>query len=135
VSGFRRLAAALALAALPSRADAHLVNTRLGDFYDGALHPLIGFDFVLPWLAFAILAAFQGKERGRWLIGVFPLGLLAGALLSQVAPNLQFLPILNVGAFAIVGLLLAMALILPFRLFIALSVMIALVHGYENGLK
>jgi len=129
----QRVAAVLFLAGAPTAADAHLVNTRLGDFYDGILHPLTGFDFALPWLALAILAAFQGKQRGRWLVLVFPLGLLAGAAISVMLPHLGFVPILNVATFAIVGLMLAMALAMPLGAFIALGTIIALLHGYENG--
>ena len=123
----------LCLAAVPTGAEAHLVNTRLGDFYDGILHPLTGFDFALPWLALAILAAFQGKQNGRWLLLVFPLGLLAGAASSLMLPHLGFVPILGVATFACVGLILAMALVMPLPAFIALGAIVALLHGYENG--
>ena len=64
----RWLAATLALVAVPLEAQAHLVNTRLGDFYGGMLHPLTGFEDALPWLALAVLAAFQGPHRARWLL-------------------------------------------------------------------
>jgi urease accessory protein len=129
----RSLAALLFLTVLPSEACAHLVNTRLGDFYDGILHPLTGFDFALPWLALAILAAFQGKHRGRWLVLVFPLGLLAGALLSVALPRLGFVLLLNVATFACIGLMLAMALVMPLPAFLALGAIVSLLHGYENG--
>ena len=39
----------------PTASQAHLVTTRLGDFYDGALHPMTGFEFALPWLALAVV--------------------------------------------------------------------------------
>jgi urease accessory protein len=128
-----RIMIVLCLAGAPTGAEAHLVNTRLGDFYDGILHPLTGFDFALPWLALAILAAFQGKQRGRWLLLVFPLGLFSGVCLSLVLPHLGLVPILNVATFACVGLMLAMALVMPLPAFIALGAMVALLHGYENG--
>lgn len=128
-----RIATVLFLAGAPTAAEAHLVNTRLGDFYDGILHPLTGFDFALPWLALAILAAFQGKQRGRWLVLIFPLGLLAGAALSVMLPHLGFVPILNVATFACIGLMLAMALVMPLTAFLALGAIVALLHGYENG--
>jgi len=131
--GLALFAAAMFLTAVPGVAEAHLVNTRLGDFYDGILRPLTGFEFALPWLALAILAAFQGKRRGRWLILTFPLGLLAGALLSIVLPHLGFVPILNVATFAVVGLMLATALVLPSPALLALGTITALLNGYENG--
>jgi hydrogenase/urease accessory protein HupE len=124
---------ALFALAVPATAEAHLVNTRLGDFYNGALHPLTGFEFVLPWIALSILAAFQDKERGRWLLLVFPLGLLAGASASLVLPVLSIAPILSIVALACVGLLVAAAVRLPLPSFVALVGFVALLHGYETG--
>ena len=128
----RCLIAALA-AAVPTASQAHLVNTRLGDFYDGALHPMTGFEFALPWLALVILAALQGPLRGRWLIVAFPAGLLLGAMLSAWSPGLQFFQFVNIAAIAGIGLLVALALPLPAPAFLGLSVLIGLANGYENG--
>ena len=121
------------LAGAPSLAHAHLVNTRLGDFYGGMLHPLTGFEYALPWLAVAILAAFQGPRNGRWLFLVFPLGLLLGAGLFMVAPGWSFAPFVNVVLIAGVGLLVALAAVLPFPAFIALAAVMAVAHGYDNA--
>lgn len=126
------LVAALAILA-PTASQAHLVNTRLGDFYDGALHPLTGFEFALPWLALVILAALQGPARGRWLILAFPAGLLIGAALSAWLPGFQFVQFVNVAAIAGIGLLVALAMRLPMPIFMALSVLVGLANGYENG--
>jgi hydrogenase/urease accessory protein HupE len=123
-----------ALAVLfPTASQAHLVNTRLGDFYDGALHPMTGFEFALPWLALVILAALQGPVRGRWLILAFPIGLLLGAALSAWQPGLPFVQIVNVAAIAGIGLLVALAMPLPTPLFLALGFVVGLANGYENG--
>ena len=127
------LALALLLTAAPSDAHAHLVNTRLGDFYDGVLHPLTGFEDVLPWLALAILAAFQGPSRARWLLVAFPLGLLAGGGLWLAAPKLAFVPAIGAGLIAIVGLAVAAAIVLPLPVTIGLGAIVGLVHGYQNA--
>lgn len=124
---------ALFALAMPATAQAHLVNTRLGDFYNGVMHPLTGFEFVLPWVALSILAAFQDRERGRWLLLVFPLGLLAGASASLVLPALGIAPVLSIVSLACVGLLVAAAVRLPFPAFAALVGAVALLHGYETG--
>lgn len=128
----RSLIAAMAVLT-PTASQAHLVNTRLGDFYDGALHPMTGFEFALPWLALVILAALQGPVRGRWLILAFPVGLLLGAALSAWQPGFQFVQIVNVAAIAGIGLLVALAVRLPAPIFLALGLIVGLANGYENG--
>ena len=124
---------AIAAALFPTACEAHLVNTRLGDFYDGALHPMTGFEFALPWSALVILAALQGTARGRWLILFFPLGLLLGAALSVWRPDLPFVQFFNIAAIAGIGLLVALAVKLPIPVFAALSLLVGLANGYENG--
>src|SRR5262245_48560545 len=115
-----RLAPAAALLFVPSVAQAHLVNTRLGDFYGGVLHPLTAFEEVLPWLALAVLAAFQGADRARWLVVVFPISLLAGGALSQL-PNPSFVPAITVALIAITGLAVAAAVKLPLPVLLGLA--------------
>ena len=127
------VALALALLGMPSVAHAHLVNTRLGGFYDGMLHPLTGFEDALPWLALAILAAFQGPQRARWLLVIFPLGLLAGGGLWELMPGLPFVAALSVALIAIVGLTVATAIVLPLPITLALGAIVGLVHGYLNA--
>jgi hydrogenase/urease accessory protein HupE len=129
----RGLITALAIMS-PTASQAHLVNTRLGDFYDGALHPMTGFEFALPWLALVILGALQGAPRGRWLILVFPLGLLLGAAASVWMPNLHFVQYVNMAAIAGIGLLVALATPLPSLVFLGLGLLVGLANGYENGL-
>lgn len=125
--------AAGALVAAPSAAYAHLVDTRLGDFYGGALHPLTDLGQVLPWITLAGLAAFQGPAKARWIIPVFPLALLAGGLASQVMPPLPFTPVLGIALVAVTGLCLAAALDLPLAALVAITAVMGLLHGYENG--
>lgn len=133
-SWYARISMAAALALLSTGpSEAHLVSTRLGDFYDGALHPLTGFEFALPWLALIILAALQGPARGRWLIAAFPAGLLLGAALSAWMPHLRFVEFANIAAIAGTGLLVALALPLSVPMFMALCVLVGMANGYENG--
>jgi len=127
------MVSALVLLGTPSVAHAHLVNTRLGGFYDGMLHPLTGFEDALPWLALAILAAFQGPQRARWLLVTFPLGLLTGGGLWELVPGLSFVPALSVALIAIVGLAVATAILLPLPITLALGAIVGLVHGYLNA--
>jgi hydrogenase/urease accessory protein HupE len=121
------------LLGMPTAAHAHLVDTRLGDFYGGALHPLTDFEQILPWLALAALAAFQGPQRARWMIVVFPLALLAGGAASLVLPSPPFAPILGISLVAITGLALAAAVSLPLPVLLAITAVMGLLHGYQNG--
>lgn len=125
--------AIIPLTGMSTAAQAHLVDTRLGDFYGGMIHPLTAFEEILPWLALAILAAFQGPKRARWLLAVFPLGLLAGGVLSLVLPNPPFIPAVNVALIAITGLAVAAAINVPLPVLIGLAAVMGMVHGYQNG--
>lgn len=129
----RWFGAAILLTCISTAAQAHLVDTRLGDFYGGMLHPLTAFEEILPWLALAILAAFQGPKRARWLLAVFPLGLLAGGVLSLVLPNPPFIPAVSVALIAITGLAVAAAINVPLPVLIGLAAAMGIVHGYQNG--
>ena len=64
-------------------ADAHIIASRLGDFYAGALHPLSDLQDLILWAAMGVLAGSLGAARGRRLVLVFPLGLLAGLVLGR----------------------------------------------------
>jgi len=128
------LLAAIAIVGMPAEAQAHLVNTRLGDFYGGMLHPLSGLEDVLAWLALAILAALHGPARARWLIVAFPLGLLAGSALALVLPGLPFVTGLGIALIAVVGVAVATAVVLPLWALLALGATVALADGYQNGL-
>jgi urease accessory protein len=127
------LTVALLWLGAPGEAQAHLVNTTLGDFYDGMLHPLTGFEDVLPWFALAILAAFQGPQRARWLLVAFPLGLLAGGGLWMVMPKIAYVSIAGAALIAVIGLAVATALVLPLPVTVALGVIVGVVHGYQNA--
>ncbi|MGJ7508662.1 hypothetical protein [Variovorax sp. GT1P44] len=63
--GVRGTVMALCLWGLASRADAHLVETGLGPFYDGIGHFFVTPEAVLPVLALALLSGLRGREHGR----------------------------------------------------------------------
>lgn len=132
-SELRLLLAAGALTCAPTMAQAHLVDTRLGDFYSGALHPLTDLEQVLPWIAFAALAAFQGAQRARWIVLAFPLALLAGGLLSQIAPGLPYTSVAGLLLVAGTGLAVALAAPLPLGALVSAAIVMGVLHGYLNG--
>lgn len=133
LGSFRIGAAVVALVTAPATADAHLINTTLGDFYGGMLHPLSGVEDIVSWFALAVLAALQGPEKARWLLFAFPLSLAAGALLSVFAPALPITPVWSIAVVAVTGLAVAAAVSLPQPAFIGLGIFVGLVHGYHNG--
>jgi urease accessory protein len=112
---------------------AHSLSNRVGDFYGGILHPLTALEHVLPFLALGLLAGQQGARAARWLLLVFPLGLLLGSAFAAVAPAGFWLTPLNHLSFVALGLLLAAAWRIPLALLLALGALIGLSHGYENG--
>jgi hydrogenase/urease accessory protein HupE len=110
-----------------------MINNRFGDFYGGALHPLTALEHALPILALGLLAGQQGERAARWLVLVFPLALLLGAVLAVLTPTLPSMGILNGASFVVLGLLVAAGRRLPLPLLIALGALFGLSHGYENG--
>jgi urease accessory protein len=116
-----------------SPAHAHSLSNRVGDFYGGILHPLTALEHVLPFLALGLLAGQQGARAARWMLLVFPLGLLLGTAFAAVDPADYWVTPLNHLSFVVLGLLLAAAWRIPLGLLLALGALIGLSHGYENG--
>lgn len=130
----RHLSFCLILFLLCNTAHAHLVSTRLGEFYSGLLHPIISMIHIVPWLALALLAAFQKQKTARWNLLLFPLAVLCGTLLGGLLPQASIITDLNSLSIIALGILLALALQIPLNLFLGLAILIGLIHGYANGL-
>ena len=114
-------------------AHAHIVSIRLGDFYAGALHPLTDLQDVILWTALGILAGSLGAARGRWLVLVFPLGLLAGITAAHAFGTALAGPVVNSGLILLLGLLLAIAPRIPLAGICAIAFAIALIRGAVNA--
>ncbi len=117
---------------LGSPAEAHIVASRLGDFYAGALHPLTGLEDVILWAALGLLAGTQPPGRARWLVPLFPLGLLAGFLIGPHA-GLPGGAVVDAGMMVALGGLLAAAARLPGPALCALAVALAAWRGAANA--
>ena len=63
-------------------AQAHLVTTGVGPFYDGAAHFFLSFEEVLPVLALALLAGLRGPALRPLADRVLPPAWLLGAALA-----------------------------------------------------
>jgi hydrogenase/urease accessory protein HupE len=126
------LALAVVLAVAPS-AQAHLMNTGFGPFYDGLTHLFVTPADLLPVIALALLAGLRGPRFGRSVLFALPVAWLVGStagvwLVPQLTmPGLEI--ILTIG----VGALLAADRPLPFAFVVGLAILLGLVHGILNA--
>jgi urease accessory protein len=122
---------ALMLAATP--AQAHLMNSGFGPFYDGLAHPLISPEDLLPAVAMTLLAGLGGARQGRFVLATLPGAWLAG-MAAGWAIGVPAAPAwLNAVATAIIGALVASDLRLRLAPVIALAAALGALHGYDNG--
>jgi hydrogenase/urease accessory protein HupE len=124
---------AAVLLALPAAAQAHLVTSGLGPFYDGALHLLLSPGDLLGLVAAALLAGLRGARAGRLTVIALPMcWLLAGmiGLRLPVAPDLTWLSVLS---FMILGVLVAADARLPAVAVASLGGAYGALHGLLNG--
>jgi urease accessory protein len=125
--------ATAALIASAQTADAHIVASRLGDFYTGALHPLTDLQDLILWAAMGMLAGSLGASKGRWLVLAFPLGLLAGLGLGRATGFVSAGPAADAGMILVLGLLLAAAVRMPTALLCAIAFGLAVMRGAANA--
>lgn len=124
---------AVGLLVLPGPAHAHLVNSGLGPFYDGALHLLISPDDLLVILALALLAALRGPRAGRLAVLSLPAAWLLGGLAGLAAFPATAPAWLGVVSFLVVGVLVAADPRLPDAAIAVLAAGCGAVHGLLNG--
>ena len=126
------LAIAVTLAVAPS-AQAHLMNTGFGPFYDGLTHLFVTPEDLLPVMALALLAGLRGPRFGRSVLFVLPVAWLVGSTAGiWIAPQLT-LPGLEIILTIGLGALLAADRPLPFAFIVSLAILLGLFHGMLNG--
>jgi urease accessory protein len=125
------LLAAVLMTAAP--AQAHLMNSGFGPFYDGLAHPLISPEDLLPALAVTLLAGLGGARQGRLVLATLPaawlVGMAAGFVIGLPAAPALLIAVLT----ALVGALVASDLRLPLTALIAIAAGLGALHGYDNG--
>ena len=121
------------LVASAQAADAHIVASRLGDFYTGALHPLTDLQDIILWVAIGVLAGSLGASKGRWLVLAFPLGLLAGLVLGRTTGFVSAGPAADAGMILVLGLLLAAATRMPTAALCVIAFALAVMRGAANA--
>jgi hydrogenase/urease accessory protein HupE len=123
----------IAVGLLPAAAQAHLVSTGLGPFYDGLSHFVLTPEDLLPALALALLVGLNGARAGRTALFVLPAAWLAGGLAGLAWPTTASVPALTIASFLVLGAMVAGDIRLRLAWSIALAVLLGLVNGYLNG--
>jgi urease accessory protein len=119
------------LAATP--AQAHLMNSGFGPFYDGLAHPLISPEDLLPAVAMTLLAGLGGARQGRFVLATLPPAWLAG-MAAGWAIGLPAAPSwLNAAVTVLLGALVASDLRLRLGVVIGSAAALGALHGYDNG--
>ncbi len=113
--------------------EAHLVNTDLGPFYGGLVHPITALEHLLPLVALGLLAGQQGPATARRVLVLLPLGLAGGAWLSYARPAWPGIQSLNLLSLLVLGLLVAVNWHLPTGMTEGLSLVVGVTHGAANG--
>ena len=121
---------------LPTTVYAHLVNTDVGEFYAGMMHPVTSSEHLLPILALALIAGQGGKSAARATLFAFPAALFAGTFAGSLLPPYGFFQVMNLILLFCLGGLLAfkhrLTGIGPVAM-AALAVVTGLILGYRSG--
>lgn len=117
----------------PLQAQAHLVQTGFGAFYDGLAHVALTPADLLVVVAIALLAGQQGTQAARWTLFALPIAWLAGSVLGARIPMDATLPLLTTLTFGIAGMLVAIDAKLRVATISAFAIVAGLLHGYVNG--
>lgn len=133
----RRALTSLALAAsllvLPRLAEAHLVTSGLGPYYDGALHLLMSPGDLLGLVAVALLAGRCGPQAGRLTVTTLSVAWLLGGLVGFWLPTIPDFAAVGTVSFLVMGLLVAIDVRLSSIGIAAIAAAYGLLHGLING--
>ncbi len=127
------LASLLVWASCPGRANAHLVNSGLGPFYDGVAHLFVSPEEVLAVVALSLLAGLGGKPYARAVLFVLPAAWLAGALAVKMTTLSEGIPVVSAAMLIVLGGLVAADRRLPLALVAGAALTCGLLHGCFNG--
>jgi ABC-type nickel/cobalt efflux system permease component RcnA/hydrogenase/urease accessory protein HupE len=124
-----------ALALLSTPCGAHQVDTSVGPFYSGMLHPLLSNEHLLPMLALALVVSQCGRKAGYWSLALFPTALIMGLLCGRALPLLEdALRVAHHVALVILGGLLLVAARQPLSLIAASVALTGLILGFRSGI-
>lgn len=107
-------------------------NIAVGEFYAGALQPLLHLESLLPLLVLAIWSV-QAREPGLWQIPTACLtASAAGAVVALLGVAVSGASHLGGWAMLLLGLLVAIDLRLPLPMAAAIGGTVGLMHGYTG---
>jgi len=128
------LAAFFALVISPHTAQAHLVTSGAGPFFDGVAHFFVSLDDLLVVVALSLLSGLLGKTAARGLVLVLPLAWLVGMVLGlSLAERIEGIAWATALTLLTGGLLLSFSPELPTWGMTTVAGLIGLVHGTWNG--
>lgn len=127
------LASLLIWACCPGQANAHLVNSGLGPFYDGIAHLFVSPEDMLSVVALALLAGLRGKACSRAVLFVLPAAWLAGALASRMTTLSGGIPVVSAALLIALGALVALDRKLPLAIVGGATLTCGLLNGCFNG--
>lgn len=127
----RALAGLLATLALP--AQAHLMQTGFGGFYDGLIHLFMSFTDLLLAFALALLAGLRGRAAARFTVIALPAAWFIGGLIGQHWTAVARLDPLLALPFALAGALVALDARVPMAWLRGLVLAAGFIHGLANG--
>ncbi|MFZ7126646.1 MAG: HupE/UreJ family protein [Desulfobacterales bacterium] len=117
----------------PRIAQAHLVNTEVGEFYAGMLHPLTSAEHLLPILVLAVLASQCRREAARWTLAIFPAALMAGVGAGRLLGPAQIVHLTSLLALMVMGGLLALGRPVDASVLLGTAGTVGLLLGYRSG--
>ena len=127
-------AAALVLTlALAPPANAHLMTTGFGPFYDGLTHLFLTPEDLLQVIAIALLAGLRGARSGRFAVFALPAAWLAGSAAGALALPHGAPFVVTAAVTIALGALVAADAPLPPEAVAGIAVAIGLLDGARNG--
>ena len=119
----------------PTRAEAHLMNTGFGPFYDGLTHLFFTPEDLLQVIALSLLAGLRGPAVGRAVLFALPVSWLVGSIAGLLlAAQLAFPAVSAVMAIALGSLVAADKRLRP-DIVIAITIAAGFFNGALNGME
>ena len=125
--------ALLLMPALAPPADAHLMTTGFGPFYDGLTHLFLTPADLLQVIAIALLAGLRGARAGRVAVFALPAAWLAGNVAGALALPCGPLVVMAAASTIALGALTAADAPLPPEAVAGIAIAIGLLDGARNG--
>ena len=119
--------------ASPASAMAHTGTGLAGGFVAGFVHPFTGFDHLLAMVSVGLWGAFLGRPLIYTLPVVFPMVMVAGAVLGMFGVPLPSVEMGIALSVAVLGTCIALALRTPVWMAAIIVGAFAIFHGYAHG--